>query len=66
MTVSKDTPQLNGIQRFWMNTRRIIKISTKPTKKEYWTMMKVCLVGLAIIGVLSYIVQLISNVIQGS
>ena len=64
MSVAKDTPQLNGIQRFWMNTRRIMKISTKPTRKEYWTMMKVCIVGLLIIGILSYIVQLISSVIQ--
>ena len=64
MTVAKDAPTLNKLQKFSLNTRRILKIATKPTRKEYWTMMKVCLVGMAIIGGISYIVQLISQIIQ--
>ncbi len=64
MTLDKDAPTLNKIQKFWLNTRRILTIATKPTRKEYWTMMKICLIGMAIIGGLSYIVQLITSVIQ--
>ncbi|UYP44884.1 hypothetical protein NEF87_001169 [Candidatus Lokiarchaeum ossiferum] len=63
MTVDKDAPTLNKIQKFWLNTKRIITISTKPTRKEYFTMMKVCLIGIGIIGGLSYIFQLIFNFI---
>lgn len=65
MSVAKDAPvtSMNKIQKFMLNTRRIIKISTKPTRKQFFTMVKVCLIGLTIIGLLSYLIQLIASVI---
>lgn len=67
MSVAKDSPTetLNRLQRFWLNTKRIIKISTKPTRKQYFTMVKVSAIGLLIVGGLYYIVQLIKTIISG-
>ena len=64
--ISKDSPSatMNGLQKFFLNSRRILKISVKPTRKMYGSILKVCLIGIAIVGALSYIIQLISNVIQ--
>ncbi|MHA1520989.1 MAG: protein translocase SEC61 complex subunit gamma [Promethearchaeota archaeon] len=66
MSIAKDSPtaKMTGLQRFWLNTKRIIKISTKPTRKQYFTMVKVSGVGLLIIGGLYYIVQLIANLLS--
>ena len=66
MSVSKDSPtnRMSGIQRFWLNTKRIFKISTKPSRKEFGNMIKICLIGLGVIGLLSYIFQLISQVLS--
>jgi len=65
MSVAKDAPvtSMNKFQRFMLSTKRIVKISTKPTRKQYFTMVKVCLIGLGIIGLLSYLIQLIASVI---
>ncbi|GAB4308869.1 MAG: hypothetical protein Kow0069_07470 [Promethearchaeota archaeon] len=49
--------------RFWQNTRRIAKISKKPSKKEFWLVVKICLVGLAILGGLSFVIQLIAAIL---
>ena len=66
MSVSKDSPsaRMSGLRRFWLNTKRIFKISTKPGKKEYWTMVKISSIGIGIIGLLYYIVQVISQILQ--
>jgi protein translocase SEC61 complex gamma subunit len=55
---------MNKFQRFWLNTKRIFKISTKPTKKEFNAMVKVCLIGLAIIGGISFVIQLIASIVS--
>jgi protein translocase SEC61 complex gamma subunit len=52
------------LQRFWLQSRRIFAIATKPTRKQYLAMMKICLIGLAIIGGISFIVQLIAAVVS--
>ena len=64
--VSKDSPSatMNKLQRFFLNSKRILKISVKPTRKMYFSILKVCLIGTAIVGGLSYLIQLIASVIQ--
>lgn len=47
---------------FLRNARRILKLATKPTAKEYWLVFKICAIGMVILGVLSYIIQLIFSV----
>jgi len=68
MSIAKDAPSqtMNRLQRFFLNSKRILKISVKPTKKIYLSILKVCLIGIAIIGGLSYLIQLISQVIQNA
>ena len=63
--VAKDAPSqsMNRLQKFFLNSRRILKISVKPTRKMYGSILKVCLIGIAVIGALSYILQLIANLI---
>lgn len=51
------------LKRFFQNTKRIIKVASKPSKKDYWLVTKICLIGIAVLGALSYVVQLIASVI---
>jgi len=66
MSVSKDSPaaNMNRVQRFFLNSRRIFKIATKPSLKEFMMMVKVCAIGLLVVGGLAFIIQLIANVIS--
>ena len=47
---------------FLQNTKRIIKIANKPSRKDYFLVFKICVIGLILLGVLSYIIQLIFSV----
>ena len=49
---------------FFQNTKRIMKIANKPDGKEYLLIFKICAVGLLVLGVLSYVIQLIWTIIN--
>ncbi|MFW9899560.1 MAG: protein translocase SEC61 complex subunit gamma [Candidatus Thorarchaeota archaeon] len=48
--------------QFMNNAKRILKIASKPSRKEYWLIFKICGIGLVVLGVLSYVIQLIFSV----
>ena len=49
---------------FFQNTRRIIKIANKPSRKDYFLVFKICAIGILILGVLSYAIQLIWTLVN--
>jgi len=49
---------------FFQNTKRIIKIANKPNRKEYLLIFKICGIGILVLGVLSFVIQLIWTVIN--
>ena len=48
---------------FFQNTRRIIKIASKPSRKDYFLVFKICAIGIVILGALSYVIQLIFSML---
>jgi len=48
---------------FFQNTKRILKIANKPGRKDYFLVFKICAIGLALLGGVSYVIQLIFNTI---
>jgi len=48
--------------KFLKNAKRILKIANKPSRKEYWLIFKICGIGIVILGVLSYVIQLVFSV----
>ena len=49
---------------FFQNTKRIIKIANKPSRKDYFLVFKICAIGILVLGVLSYIIQMIWTLIN--
>lgn len=43
--------------------KRILKISKKPTKEEFLTIVKVSSIGIGIIGLLGFVIQIIGQVL---
>ncbi|MHA1733976.1 MAG: protein translocase SEC61 complex subunit gamma [Promethearchaeota archaeon] len=60
---NSNAPKRSRLGTFWLNTKRIAKIAKKPDKKEYFLVLKICAVGLAILGGLSFVIQLISAIL---
>ena len=48
---------------FFQNTKRIMKIASKPSRKDYFLVFKICAIGIVILGALSYVIQLIFSII---
>jgi len=49
---------------FFQNTKRIIKIANKPSRKDYFTIFKICIIGLVLLGAISYVIQLIFTIVN--
>ncbi len=52
------------IGMFFQNSKRIIKIANKPGRKDYFLVFKICAIGILVLGVLSYVIQLIWTLIN--
>ncbi len=50
--------------RFFKNSRRIIKIANKPSRKDYFLVFKICAIGIVLLGVVSYVIQLLFQMLQ--
>lgn len=44
---------------FLQSARRVLKIASKPDRKEYFLVFKICTIGILILGLTSYVLQLI-------
>ncbi len=53
-----------GISEFTTSTQRILTVSKKPDTNQYMTMVRVTALGLVILGVLGYTIELISFLIR--
>ncbi|MFX0059204.1 MAG: protein translocase SEC61 complex subunit gamma [Candidatus Hodarchaeota archaeon] len=48
---------------FFQNTKRILKVANKPGRKDYFLVFKICLIGIILLGVVSYVIQLIFTIV---
>ncbi|MGQ4910999.1 MAG: protein translocase SEC61 complex subunit gamma [Candidatus Thorarchaeota archaeon] len=55
-----------GVGEFINESRRILKLATKPSRKELWTSTKISLLAMILVGGLSFIVQVIMILITGN
>jgi len=50
---------IDRFNTFLSSSKRIISISQKPSKKEFWLMAKIIGLGIIIIGIIGYLIKLI-------
>ncbi|MFX1365090.1 MAG: protein translocase SEC61 complex subunit gamma [Promethearchaeota archaeon] len=49
---------------FFRNSRRIMKVASKPKRKDYFLVFKICIIGILVLGVVSYVIQSIFSVLD--
>ncbi len=52
-----------GIGDFLRESRRILKLATKPARKELWLSLRITILGMILVGMLSYIIQIVMSLI---
>ena len=55
-----------GVGDFINESRRILKLATKPNRKELWLSIRVSLLGMILVGILSFIIQIIMTLLTGN
>ncbi len=55
-----------GVGSFINDSRRILKLATKPTRKELWTSTKISLLAMVLVGILSFVVQAMMTVLTAN
>jgi protein translocase SEC61 complex gamma subunit len=54
-----------GLKEFLTSASRLMKSISKPDRRTFWLSIKVCLMGIALIGGLGYLIRLIAVTLQG-
>ncbi|MHA2424066.1 MAG: protein translocase SEC61 complex subunit gamma [Candidatus Thorarchaeota archaeon] len=52
-----------GFGDFIRESRRILKLATKPARGELWMSTKVSLLAMFVVGMLSFIIQILMTII---
>ena len=49
---------------FWKQCKRVLKVAKKPDRDEYFDFSKVTAIGIAIIGVIGFVIVLIGQLLE--
>lgn len=55
-----------GMDTFFTSTQRILTVSKKPDANQYWMMVRVTGVGIAILGTMGFLIELVNFLIRGA
>jgi len=48
-----------GLRDFLRSCGRLLKRARKPTRSEVWLLIKICALGIAIVGFIGFVVRLV-------
>lgn len=48
---------MGKIKDFFSNAIRVLRLTTKPKKEEFWTIAKITAIGIIVLGFIGYIVD---------
>jgi len=53
-----------GVRSFFGSAAKLLKLAKKPGRDELWLSIKICLLGVAAIGLVGYIIKMMSAALQ--
>ncbi len=53
-----------GVRSFLSQCTRTLKLAVKPGKSELWLSIKICFLGMGAIGLIGFVIKLLSSVLQ--
>ena len=53
-----------GLRSFFSSARRLMQLAKKPGREELWLSIKICFLGVIVIGILGFIIKMISGMLQ--
>ena len=53
-----------GVRSFFSSAAKMLKLAKKPGRDEIWLSVKICVLGVAAIGAIGFLVKFISATLQ--
>jgi len=53
-----------GLNEFFQSADRLLRTLTRPDWKTYWMSIKIVFAGIGVLGIIGYIIRLMSVVLQ--
>jgi len=53
-----------GVRSFFSSAAKLLKLAKKPGRDELWLSVKICLLGVAAIGAVGFLIKLMSAMLQ--
>ena len=53
-----------GLRSFLSQAARTLKLAVKPGKSELWLSVKICFLGIGAIGIIGFVIKLLSSIVQ--
>ena len=53
-----------GLRSFLAQCVRTLKLAVKPGRSELWLSIKICFLGLGVIGIVGFVIKLMSSLLQ--
>ncbi len=53
-----------GVRSFLSSAAKLLKLAKKPGRDELWLSIKICILGVIAIGVVGYIIKMMSALLQ--
>ena len=56
---------IKKLREFIYKCKKTLSVARKPTAREFWTITRICILGLFLVGLVGFLVKMISTLIQG-
>jgi protein translocase SEC61 complex gamma subunit len=53
-----------GLRSFLDQCARTLKLAVKPGRSELWLSVKICVLGMSAVGLVGFVVKLLSSILQ--
>jgi len=53
-----------GLNEFFQSADRLLRTLSKPDWKTYWMSIKIVFAGIGVLGIIGYLIRLMSTVLQ--
>jgi protein translocase SEC61 complex gamma subunit len=53
-----------GIRSFFSSAAKLLKLAKKPGRAELWLSIKICFLGIIVIGIVGFIIKFVSAALQ--
>lgn len=51
------------LKEFWVECKRVLRVTKKPDKAEFMTIVKVSAIGMAVIGVIGFVIHMVKELL---